>query len=198
MSKSEFIRHYPVPHETLYKLSEYVEILLKWNSKINLISKNSENDIWIRHILDSVQIEKFIKKNQKILDVGSGAGFPGIVLGIMGFTNVTLIDSDQRKCSFLLEVIRLLKLDVVVINDRIENIHDKSFDVITARGFASIEKVLRDIDSIRRDRVLLLKGKNYQLEIHQALQKWDFECITYYSITDFSSHIVDISNVQKK
>ncbi len=198
MSKLEFLKYYPVPHETFLKLSEYVEILLKWNSKINLISRNSEDDIWIRHMLDSAQVARFINKPQKILDIGSGAGFPGMVLSILGVDDVTLLDSDQRKCSFLLEVARLLQLKLTVINDRVENICDKKFDVVTTRGFSSIDKVLECVDVIQTNRILLLKGKNYELELQEALQKWDFEYITYPSVTDFSSHIVDITNVRKK
>ena len=197
MSKLEFIKHHPVSHETLQKLSEYLDILLKWNSKINLISKNSLEDVWVRHILDSAQLMKFMDKSSKVLDVGSGAGFPGIVLSILGIEDIALLDSDQRKCSFLLEVARLLDLKLTVINDRVENICDKNFDIVTARGFASIDKVLRQVDAIKTDRILLLKGKNYELEIQEALQEWSFRYITYPSITDFGSYIVDITNVRK-
>ena len=198
MSKSEFIKYYPVPHETFLKLSEYLDVLLKWNARINLISKNSEDDVWIRHVLDSAQIMQYIDKSHKILDIGSGAGFPGIVLSILGAQNITLLDSDNRKCSFLLEVARLLGLQLEVINDRIENVYDKEFDVVTARGFASITMILQSVDSIKTSRILLLKGKNYEFEIQEALQEWDFRYITYPSITNFSSCIVDITNVRKK
>ena len=130
MSKSQFLQFYPVPHETFEKLSAYVDLLLKWNSKINLISKNTVDEVWIRHILDSAQIIKYIEdKSYRVLDVGSGAGLPGIILSILGVENITLVDSDQRKCSFLLEAARLLNLKLKVINDRVENICDKEFDV---------------------------------------------------------------------
>ena len=199
MSKSQFLQFYPVPHETFEKLSAYVDLLLKWNSKINLISKNTVDEVWIRHILDSAQIIKYIEdKSYRVLDVGSGAGLPGIILSILGVENITLVDSDQRKCSFLLEAARLLNLKLKVINDRVENICDKEFDVVTARGFASIDKVLNEVSSIKSNKILLLKGKNYNTEIQEALQRWKFEYITYPSITDFSSHILDITNVRKK
>jgi 16S rRNA (guanine527-N7)-methyltransferase len=197
MSKLKFIKYYSVSHETLEKLSIYIELLLKWNSKINLISRSSAEDVWIRHLLDSAQLMKFIDKSQKILDVGSGAGFPGIVLSILGIEEITLLDSDQRKCSFLLEVARLLNLKLEVINGRIEDICDQSFDIVTARGFASVGRLLKQIDAIKTGRILLLKGKNYDLEIQEALQEWDFRYITYPSITDFGSYIVDITNVHK-
>jgi 16S rRNA (guanine527-N7)-methyltransferase len=199
MSRSKFLQYHPVPHETFEKLSAYVNLLLKWNSKINLISKNTVDEIWIRHILDSAQIIKYIDNMScKVLDIGSGAGLPGVILSILGVENITLVDSDQRKCSFLLETARLLDLKLIVINDRVENICDKEFDVVTARGFASIDKVLREVSSIKSDKILLLKGKNYNAEVQEALQKWEFEYITYPSITDFSAYILGITNVQKK
>jgi len=198
MSKSEFLQFYPVSHETSCKLSEYVDLLLKWNAKINLISKNSVDEIWVRHVLDSAQAMNYMKKSQKTLDVGSGAGFPGLILSILGVKNITLVDSDQRKCSFLLEAARLLNLKVRVINDRVENINDEEFDVVTARGFASIDRVFREVVRIKSNKILLLKGKNHDLDIQEALQKWEFEYITYPSITNFSSHILDITNVRKK
>jgi 16S rRNA (guanine527-N7)-methyltransferase len=198
MSKSEFLQHYPVSHETLEKISTYVDVLLKWNSKINLISKYTVDNIWVRHILDSAQVVGFVDKSQKFLDIGSGAGLPGIVLSILGVESVTLLDSDQRKCSFLLEVARILELKINVINDRVENLCNSQFDVVTARGFASIDKLLGQISAIKAEKILLLKGENYELEIEEALQSWKFEYITYPSITDSSSHIVDITNVRKK
>jgi len=198
MSKSEFIKHYYVSHETLDKLSEYVDLLLKWNAKINLISKNSVDDIWIRHVLDSAQVMQRVDKSEKILDVGSGAGLPGVILSILGVENITLVDSDQRKCSFLLEVARSLDLKLRVINDRVENICDQEFGVVTARGFASIDRVFKEVAHIKSNKILLLKGKNHESDIQEALQRWEFEYITYPSITNFSSYILDITNVRKK
>lgn len=198
MSKSKFLQYYPVSHETFEKLSIYVDLLLKWNAKINLISKYTVDDIWIRHLLDSAQLMRFVNKAQKILDIGSGAGLPGIVLSILGVEGITLLDSDQRKCSFLLEVARILGLKLSVINDRVERLSDMQFDLVTARGFASIDKLFRQIGAIKTERILLLKGENYEFEIEEALQSWDFEYITYPSITDSGSYIVDITNVHKK
>ena len=93
---------FSVSRETLKKLNQYVEELIRWNAKINLISKNTIDDIWQRHILDSVQLQKYIpKENLVILDIGSGAGFPGIILGILTENKVFLVESDSRKCAFL-------------------------------------------------------------------------------------------------
>lgn len=204
MSKSECIKllreTYPyVSHETEEKLTWYVDLLLKWNKKINLISESTVEDLWMRHILDSAQIIRFIvDKSQTILDIGSGAGLPGIVLNILGIENVWLVDSDQRKCSFLMEVSRLLELKAQVINNRIEKVEEVNIKIITCRGFTSINNIFIQTQKIKRDKMLLFKGKNYKNEIAEALQKWDFEYITYPSITNCSSYILDITNVRKK
>lgn len=198
MSKFEFLNNHFVPHETLEELQEYAKLLSKWNQKINLISKDSEKDIWGRHILDSAQLIKFINKSDKILDVGSGAGLPGIVLSILGAENIFLLDSDQRKCAFLVEVSRLLNLKNKIINDRLENLTNEYFDTIIARGFASIAKIFEQTRFLKTNRILLLKGKIYESELLEATQKWAFDYITYPSTTNSNSYILDIKNVQQK
>lgn len=204
MSKSECIKLlreiFPdVSHETEDKLSRYVDLLLKWNKKINLISENTISDLWMRHILDSAQVAKFIiNKSPTILDIGSGAGLPGIILSILGMENMLLLDSDQRKCSFLIEVTRLLELKVRIINSRIENFDETKVGIIISRGFTSINNIFVQTQNIKWDKMLLFKGKNYKSEIVDALQKWDFEYITYPSVTNCSSYILDLTNVRKK
>ena len=105
------------------KLELFVTTLLKWNEKINLVAKATEEEIWNRHILDSAQLLKFIPDTKaKIVDLGSGAGFPGLVLAIMGYENVTLIESDNKKSVFLQEAARITGTKVQIINERIENV----------------------------------------------------------------------------
>ena len=114
-----------VSRETIDNLNLYVDILRKWNTTINLVSKGSITDVWKRHILDSAQLFKFVTHDmEKWLDIGSGAGFPGLVIAILAkgrFTNlrVTLIESDKRKCVFLNEVVRELDLNVKILSKRI-------------------------------------------------------------------------------
>ena len=184
-----------VPHETF---SEYIKLLTKWNEKINLVSKSTIPELWDRHILDSAQLMNFIDKSQIVLDIGSGAGLPGIVLGILGIKKVILVESDRRKCSFLMEVKRILGLNVEILNERVENI-DCKVDVITSRGFSSLSNILEIASKIGKyDKLLLLKGQNYSLELKEAVQNWEFRCINHPSITNFSSCILDITDVRKK
>jgi 16S rRNA (guanine527-N7)-methyltransferase len=182
---------------TKEKLQAYVNILLKWNEKINLISKNSLLDIWNRHILDSAQLIKFISKKDKTIDIGSGAGLPGIVLSILGVENVIMIESDIRKVSFLLEASRQLNLKTQIINDRVENIQIKG-DIAIARGFSDLNNILKLHTNIQTTRILLLKGKNVELEIAEAKKNWLFSYQKHKSITSPDSFILEISDVYQK
>jgi 16S rRNA (guanine527-N7)-methyltransferase len=182
-----------VSRETLDK---YVELLLKWNKKINLISKNTEKDVWDRHILDSLQLTKYLDKEENVLDVGSGAGLPGIVLSIAGY-NLKMIECDTRKMSFLREAVRICGLKAELIHDRIENVKAEG-EVLVARGFASINDILKLTTDIRCDRYLLLKGKNTDIELAVANKEWNFDYKRYKSISADDSSIVEITNVQRK
>jgi 16S rRNA (guanine527-N7)-methyltransferase len=184
--------------ETIDKLRIYVEVLLKWNKKINLISKNTIPDVWMRHIVDSAQIIKFLEnRNQSIADIGSGAGLPGVILNILGIENITLVESDERKTSFLREVSRLLGLNLTIINERVENLLIES-DIIISRGLSSLNNMLDKTSNIQYYRILLPKGKNVELEITNAKKYWEFDCKKHQSITSIDSYILDITNVRKR
>ena len=128
-----------VSRETLFKFEAYLTLLEKWQRRINLVANSTMANVWQRHILDSAQLIKFYPANtKKILDVGSGAGFPGLVLAIMGDVTVDLVESDQRKAVFLSTVIRELGLPAKVHNQRIETMPNLRPDVITARALASV------------------------------------------------------------
>ncbi len=183
---------------TIDKLATYVEVLLKWNKKINLISKNTVPNLWMRHIVDSAQIIAFVEnKKQVIIDVGAGAGFPGMILRILGLENVILIESDERKTSFLREVARTLNLDLEIVNDRVEKIFIKS-DIVVARGFSALDEMLDKVNNIEYSRMLLLKGKNVESEISQASKNWKFCYKKHESITSAGSYILDITNVRRR
>ena len=107
LSKEAFADLTDVSRETLDKLSAYVDLLIKWQRRINLVGPNTVADVWRRHLLDSAQLYSHLADPKaRLLDLGSGAGFPGLVLSILGAKDVTLIESNQKKCSFLGEVIR--------------------------------------------------------------------------------------------
>lgn len=150
-----------VSRETFGKFEAYLGLLEKWQRRINLISDSTLADAWQRHILDSAQLARFYPPNTtKILDVGSGAGFPGLVLAIMGGVHVDLVESDHRKAVFLSTVIRTLDLPAKVYNQRIESMPNLSSDVVTVRALAPVPKLLKLIENqISPDTMcLFLKG----------------------------------------
>ena len=138
--------------KTLEKLKIYEDVLKKWQSKINLVSNSTLSDVWDRHIMDSAQLYPLIsKQEQVVLDLGSGAGFPGLVLAILnqyegkGKWHIHLVESDIRKCVFMQEVVRLCQLNVKIHNCRIEQMPDMQADVITARALKETKTEVKSL-----------------------------------------------------
>ena len=143
MTADEVRKLLNVSRETISKFEAYLELLEKWQRSINLVANSTLGDAWQRHILDSAQLAKFYPPNAKhILDVGSGAGFPGLVLAIIGGVEVGLVESDQRKAIFLSTVIRSLGLSAKVYNERVEFLSNLGPDVVTARAVAPVPRLL--------------------------------------------------------
>jgi 16S rRNA (guanine527-N7)-methyltransferase len=189
-----------LPTNFSQKIEDFERLLLKWNSKINLISKSSEKDILYRHILDSVQLIKYIDKEKKVIDLGSGGGFPGIILSYAGVKNITLVESNRKKCAFLLQASLLSDFTIKIRSERCEDIKDLQGDIITARGFASIKDILALSTNLRTNSTeyLLLKGKSADIEIMDAKKEWKCSTWNISSITDNESQIVQIRNVMRK
>jgi 16S rRNA (guanine527-N7)-methyltransferase len=190
-----------VSRETFDKCVLYINTLLKWNQKINLVSKKHQNfdDIWHRHFVDSAQLIKHIPQHTRVItDFGSGGGFPGIVIGIIGDYKLHLVESDVRKCVFLKEVSRLVKRDIHIHNQRIENIDVWESDVLTARALASVDKLLNITKDFRnKSKIsLFLKGQNVVEEIEEAKKNWCFEYEKYQSSSNISGCILKITNLK--
>ena len=124
-------------------LEAYAALLRRWQGAINLVGRRSLDDLWRRHFLDSAQLARHVRSDAHWLDLGSGAGFPGLVLAFMG-ARVTLVESDQRKCSFLREVARLVDNEVTILCQRIEDPPSSVdyYDVITARALAPLDRLI--------------------------------------------------------
>ena len=202
MNKQEvqeyLIREMNVSRETLDKLEIYVQILQKWQKHINLVSSGTLEDVWGRHILDSAQILKFIS-NGPILDVGSGAGFPGAVIATMTNFDVTCLDSDTRKCLFLKEVFSQTDTKCRVENCRLETFLKKenNFKIITARGFSKLGDLLNVVYRYNCEGIFL-KGKSFLEEIEIAEKVWMFHVEHFSSVTDEQGRILKIRDVQLK
>ena len=167
-----------VSYETITKLNKYLILLKNSQLKFNLVSNKSLEDIWNRHFLDSFQIIKFIGNNKRMLDFGSGAGFPGMVCGICSTNYVYLVDSNKKKVSFLKQIKKKLNLkNVFVYHTRIENFRTKKkFDVICSRAVSSLENLLsytNDFSNLNT-RFIFLKGKKVDKEIIFSKKKWSY------------------------
>ena len=173
-SYNDFWLHQNVSRETYEKLVIFYKTLIKWQKSINLISKSSIENIWVRHILDSAQLYRYTEKiDGNILDFGSGAGFPGLILAMMGHKNIHLVESDQKKCTFLREVAMLSETEVTIHNNRIENLKFFDVELITARALAQLNKLINYAEAFSKKSVsnkilpkmLFLIGKYYKKEI---------------------------------
>jgi 16S rRNA (guanine527-N7)-methyltransferase len=172
MTPEAFATRFDVSRETLALLSAYTALLEQWQLRINLVSPATLPDIWHRHILDSAQLVPYLpvvpaRQRCQILDIGSGAGFPGLVLAILGAGDVQLVESDQRKAVFLQTVIRELGLSASVSNQRIETLPACQPDVITARALAALPKLMMLIKSQLHKGLtcLFLKGASVNEEL---------------------------------
>ena len=176
----------------LTKLSEYKKILLKENETMNLIGKSTIIDLDERHFLDCIQIVKYLPRYEKsVMDIGTGAGLPGIILSIIGFKNLHLVEKSPKKSSFLENCKLRLGLSYVVHNKSISEISNLKIDYVTARAFASIEKIISMTKKIinKQTKFILLKGKTYLSELETMdPQKYFWE--THPSITSSESKII--------
>ena len=188
-----------VPRETLDKLNLYCALLNKWQASINLISDSTMSQIEARHFADSAQIHHFIDIGVPIYDLGSGAGFPGLVISIIKNIPVNLVESDFRKCVFLNEVIRETKSHSTVVNKRVENLKDENKKYIVSRGFAPLSKMLSAAKGILPGaNCYFHKGKNYANELNEASATWSFDHIVHQSKIDPSSVIINLYNVRSR
>jgi len=188
--------------ETSYKLQKYEKILINYNKKINLISKSTEKDIYNRHFIDCAQVIDFLDNNQNFLDLGTGAGFPGIVLKIVSNDfcknlNIFLVEKSFNKCVFLNFLKKQLDIDINIINQRYENFKIIKKHSIITRAFKNIKETIdliyKNLGNI--ENLIMLKGKNYINEINEAKKKYMFHVKKHRSLTSKNSYILKISQI---
>ncbi len=188
-------------HIKVSNLEDYVILLLKENYNYNLIGNSTIVDIWNRHILDCAQIIKYIDDPKaKIADFGSGAGFPGIVISILGAKEVHLIEKSVRKSEFLFKAKIISPNKIFVHQAKLEEMEKVKFDVITSRALANLNDLLGYCtDFLKKDGYgLFLKGKLLQEEIAQAKENFDFEYQLFPSLTSNESNIIKVKNINLK
>ena len=168
---SEISKFHNITKEEMFNLENFIDFLLEYNQKLNLIGSSTIKDIWIRHILDSAQLLEFIdNKNVIMADLGSGAGFPGVILSILGVKNIYLIEKSPKKCQFLRESSKISPNKITIIEKNIAEIQDLKFDLITSRALAPLKRLLNISKNITTNKTnyLLLKGKSLEIEIEDA------------------------------
>ncbi len=203
---STFKKHVNVSCETLEKLVIYFELLCSWQKKMNLVSNNSMQDAEIRHFLDSAQLYLFCKNlNGNIIDFGSGAGFPGAVLSILGAPNTFLIESNKKKCKFLTLLKKETNSNFNVINSRIENLEFLNPSLIVSRALTSTKNLLiltinhmlksKSIKSKKEaikktPNLLFLKGKTFKNELNNIPENLNLKFQIFPSITSAESRVL--------
>lgn len=198
----KLISEHNVSRETVDKLHLYHQLLLKWQPKINLVSPSTIKNAISRHFLDSAQLFPLLSSPEKLIfDFGSGAGFPGLVLSLMGASQIHLIESDQRKSAFLSEVIRQTDSSAKVFNQRIESLPLKGqAAVVTSRACASLQQLFAYAEPLLAEQgeCLFLKGRNVEAEIADAQRDWVFHVEQRPSMTDEDGCILRITGLHRQ
>ncbi|MBL6621818.1 MAG: 16S rRNA (guanine(527)-N(7))-methyltransferase RsmG [Rickettsiales bacterium] len=191
--------NFNVSRETYQKLEKFTLLLEENNSYYNLIGKNTIDNMWERHIIDAIQLLALIEKNKLIIDFGSGAGIPGLILSICG-RDVISVESIAKKIRFQEKIKDEFGLNVKLINDRVENIKIKKNIIVVARAVAPLEKLFQLSNHLLLDgnKALFMKGRNYKEEINKAEKKWKFKFKEYKSKTSKDSVILSIKDLKWK
>jgi 16S rRNA (guanine527-N7)-methyltransferase len=198
-----FIKKFNVSRETIEKFNIYNDFLLENNKLLNLIGKTTEKHVFSRHFKDSAQIYNLIEDKSEIIDIGSGAGFPGIIIKILMVNdkikgNVVLIDKSPKKCKFLQDLSNKLSLMLKIENIRLEDYKFSKISTVVSRAFKktvdTIDILFKNNKKIRN--IILIKGKTYQQELDDAKKKYTFHVEKFRSITSDESYILKISDIK--
>ena len=200
LTESAFAEKTNVSRETLRRFRSYADLLVNWQASINLVSENTLKDLWRRHIWDSVQLARFIPKSPCVItDLGSGAGFPGLLLSILLDTEVNLVDSSGKKIAFLREAARVTDANVVLHQGRIENLLLPKSDLVTARALAPLDKLLDLAAPVLSPsgRCLFLKGARAEEELTDARKEWKMTVERFPSATNANGVILSIRDIAR-
>ena len=200
LTPAAFAELIDVSRETLERLDLYLDLLKRWQKAINLVGLKTLEDPWRRHILDCAQLINYLPPHAgTIVDLGSGAGLPGLILAIFGQSKVHLVESDQRKALFLKEASRRLAVDVTIHVQRIEALGPLAPDVVTARALAPLPRLL-DLASplLSRDTMcLFLKGRHGKDELTEASKSWMMTAHSFPSLSDPSASVLKLWEIER-
>ena len=203
-----FAEVFKVPRETIHRLSRYAELLAHWQKSTNLVAPSTIPALWSRHFADSAQLVGLAPEARLWLDLGSGAGFPGLVVAILQTGKpdfrMHLVESNRKKCAFLAEIARETGAPVEVHAMRIEELAERGDrpmpDIVSARALAPLPLLYELAAPFFRGetRGLFLKGREVEVEIHAARHAWTFDARLHRSLTSSDSHIVEVTGVQPR
>ena len=183
------------------KLTKFLKELAIHNKRTNLVGKSTLVNPWRSHILDCIQVSPFIKnRNSTILDMGTGPGLPGLVLAIIGYKNVNLVDSNQKKINFVKHISKKLDISVKIFLSRIEKLNNSKFDFLISRALANLNKLfiysykLSDKNTV----LIFLKGKKVKNEIQEAKKIWSFNSEIFPSQSDERGSVLIIKKLKPK
>ena len=191
----------PVSRETLARLEAYAELLTRWSARINLIGRDTIADLWRRHILDSAQLRAFVPdRARNMIDLGSGAGLPGLVLAILGVPGVELLEADSRKCAFLREAVRITEALVTLRPCRIEAVSPHPVDFVTARACAPLDRLLGLAEPFLApdSECLFLKGERVGEELTLARKRWTMTPSLHQSRSDPRGVVLRLQQVARE
>ena len=201
MSKADIISHFALNKTQVDKLDFYLSSIIKHHIHPNLVGKSTIENIWDSHVLDCLQLTKHItNKKSKILDLGTGAGLPGILLSITGCQRVLMVDSAKKKTDFVRQIIKELSLTAKIQNKRIEKPPTSQYDIIVSRALAPLTKLLTyaRMYSNKNTTSLFLKGRNANNEIDMATKAYFFEFEKIKSLSSDDGCILKIINIKNK
>lgn len=187
--------------DQMERLHAYLALLGRWQPRINLVGANTLDDPWRRHFLDSAQLAPLLPASAaRLVDLGSGAGFPGLVLAILTDVPVTLVEADQRKCAFLVEAARVTATPVTILPARIESQAPADADVVTARALAPLPKLLAyAVNWLAPNGIcLLLKGRSVANELTEAQKNWKMQVASFLSRSDAAAMILRIDQISRR
>lgn len=204
-SESDVARAFGVSRETSSRLATLRDLVLKWNARINLISRASEPELWFRHIADSAQLWALAPPGATTwADFGAGAGFPGLVVAALAAEarpslRMTLVESDLRKAAFLGEAARAMGVEAAIRTERVESLPPLSADVVSARALAPLDRLLSFADRHRKPGGIGLfpKGRAVHKELEDAAAQWRFDHRLHRSLTDPDAAMVEVGALSR-
>ena len=201
MNKSEVVSKFNLKKTQVEKIDFFISSIIKYNKHTNLIGKSTIEYVWNRHVLDCLQLTKHINnKSLKIVDLGTGAGLPGVIISIYGYQKVLMIDSVKKKTDFVKKIINELSLTAKIQNKRIENAPISQHDIVISRALAPLIKLLTyaRMYSNKNTTSFFLKGRNVNNEINLAMKEFFFDFEKIESLSSIDGCILQIKNIKTK